>query len=87
MKLYDLDRFEITEDLIPWELEFFCLQGLLQGDFQIEGEETAEDVALDPSFVAMKNRTNLQNAFQIREGPLNLPENRGHTILLLSREK
>jgi len=64
MKLYGLDSFEITHNFIPGELEPFCLQSLLEGALQIEGKEVTKDVALDPAFSAMKDRTNLGHAFQ-----------------------
>ena len=55
-KLYGLDGFKITEDFIPGKLKPLCLQGLLEGDLQIEGKEVTEDVARDPTFVSMKDR-------------------------------
>ena len=73
-ELYGLDGFEIPEDLIPGKLESLCLQGLLEGDLQIEGKEVTEDVACDPTFVSMKDRANLEDTFQIRKGSLHLPE-------------
>ncbi len=67
MKLYGLDGFEIARNFIPRALEPFCLQGFLEGDLQIEGKEVTEDVALDPSLLAMKDRTNLKHSFHRSE--------------------
>lgn len=57
MELYCLNGPEITENLIPADLEAFCLQGLLEGDLQIESKKVREDVALDPSLFTIDRAT------------------------------
>lgn len=74
LEVHSLEGLQIREQFVPGQVEPLFAQSVLKRDFEIEGQELAEDVSLNPVASLVKHRPHFQDGFEVPMRPFHLPE-------------